>query len=164
MAEESIYTEESIYSSEAVEKRKSLSVPEKAKSIKMSFRKSVLIVEEAAEKEMLKDGGIGQKSSYTKNLRSYGTELPNKFGESGKSDIIDLEKEAVVLKLKGEIPEDFLTQVWAINYREAAIYLLEGIENRSFEKHPENRRSLNFYLLVNNPIYNYSSASQTATN
>lgn len=153
MAEESIYTEESIYSSEAVEKTKSLSVPEKAKSIKMSFRKSVLMVEEAAEIEMLKEGGGGQKSSYTKNLRSYGTELPNKFGESGKSDIIDLEKEAVVLKLKGEIPEDFLTEVWAINYREAAIYLLEGIENRNFEKHPENRRSLNFYLLVNNPIY-----------
>ena len=151
MTEESIYTDESIYkdTSEQVDKSKSLSVPDKSR--KMSLRKSVLMIEKEAEKEMLKDGS--NKSSYTKNLRSFATELPNKFGDSGKSDSIDLEKESDLLKLKGELPEEFLSEVWGINYREAAIYLLEGIENRGFEKHPENRRSLNFYLLVNNPIY-----------
>ena len=154
MTEESIYTDESIYkdTSEDVDKRKSLSVPSKTKSVKRSLRKSVLMIEKEAEEERKNDAGAN-KSSYTKNLRSGAMELPNKFGDSGKSEVIDLEKEADLRMQKGEISEDFLNSVWAVNYREAAIYLLEGIENRNFEKHPADNRALKFYLLVNNPIF-----------
>ena len=156
MTEESIYTDESIYkdTSEDVDKRKSLSVPSKTKSVKRSLRKSVLMIEKEAEEERKNDAGAS-KSSYTKNLRSGAMELPNKFGDSGKSEVIDLEKEADLRMQKGEISEDFLNSVWAVNYREAAIYLLEGIENRNFEKHPADSRALKFYLLVHNPIFQF---------
>ena len=155
MTEESIYTDESIYkdkSGDTGENRKTLPVPDKTKAVKRSFRKSVLIVEKELEEELKRDAG-SNKSSYTKNLRSYAMDLPNKFGDSGKSEVFDLEKDAEIQMQKGEISEDFLNTVWEVNYREAAIYLLEGIENRSFEKHPANSRALKFYLLVNNPIF-----------
>ena len=155
MTEESIYTDESIYkdkSGDTGENRKTLPVPDKTKAVKRSFRKSVLMVEQELEEELKRDAG-SNKSSYTKNLRSYAMDLPNKFGDSGKSEVFDLEKDAEIQMQKGEISEDFLNTVWEVNYREAAIYLLEGIENRSFEKHPANSRALKFYLLVNNPIF-----------
>ena len=155
MTEESIYSDASIYkdtSGDTGENRNSLSVPDKTKNVKRSFRKSVLMIEKEAEEELKRDAG-SNKSSYTKNLRSYAMELPNKFGDSGKSEVFDLEKEAEIRMQKGEISEDFLNTVWGVNYREAAIYLLEGIENRSFEKHPADSRALKFYLLVNNPIF-----------
>lgn len=155
MTEESIYNDESIYkdtSGDTGENRKTLSVPDKTKAVKRSLRKSVLMVEKEAEEELKRDAD-SNKSSYSKNLRSYAMELPNKFGDSGKSEVFDLEKDAEIRIQKGEISEDFLNTVWGVNYREAAIYLLEGIENRSFEKHPADSRALKFYLLVNNPIF-----------
>ena len=157
MTEESIYSDESIYkdTSEDADNSKTLSVPGKTKSVKRSFRKSVLMIEKDAGEEPLNNDAGASKSSYTKNLRSFAMELPKKFGDSGKSEVEDLEKEADLRMQKGEISEDFLNSVWAINYREAAIYLLEGIEHRNFGKHPADSRALKFYLLVNNPIYQF---------
>ncbi|CAG0902121.1 unnamed protein product [Cyprideis torosa] len=44
----------------------------------------------------------------------------------------------------------WLSEVWEMNYREAAIYLQEGENNWKFTSHPRNRSSLPWYLMVHN--------------
>ena len=156
MTEESIFSDESIYkrSSAEVEKRKSLAVEGKSKSVKRSLRQSVLIIDRKAEEDLKNDATDSSSYAIAKNLRSAAMELPSRFGDSGKSEATDYQQEAEILLTKGgDLPEKFLNKVWAVNYREAAIYLIEGMENRTFEKHPGSKRELKFYLLVNNPIF-----------
>ena len=58
MTEESIYTDESIYKDTEdadADNGKTLSVPDKTKSVKRSFRKSVLMIEKEAKEELKSD-------------------------------------------------------------------------------------------------------------
>ena len=43
---------------------------------------------------------------------------------------------------------------WERNYREAAIYLDEGLRNEKFELHPSDSRILPYYFLAHTTVYN----------
>ena len=43
---------------------------------------------------------------------------------------------------------------WERNYREAAIYLDEGLRNEKFELHPSDSRVLPYYFLAHTTVYN----------
>jgi two pore calcium channel protein 1 len=51
------------------------------------------------------------------------------------------------------LPLDEVTKSWELNYREAAIFLEEGINNDKLTSHPSCHEALPAYLLVHNKWY-----------
>ena len=158
--EESIYSsskEESIY--DKGNKETSLHVARKSnsrksgKSLRMKFEE----IDEETEKEdrdNMSNSMRSVNSAYVRKLMSGSKLLPHKFGDSGKSSSVDLEKDANLhLQKEGKVPDDLMNRLWHVNYREAAIYLHEGRRNNHFQKHPKNIAALRLHLLINNPVY-----------
>ena len=53
----------------------------------------------------------------------------------------------------GGVPVDQVSKSWEFNYREAAIFLEEGMNNDKLTSHPHCHEALPAYLLVHNKMY-----------
>ena len=97
------------------------------------------------------DHGSSSSSTNISRVSSVG-DLPNQTGNTGRRE--DEENDKELFSPGEELSETLSKETWEINYREAAIFLDEGMNNDKFVHHPRNKESLPAYLLVHSRWFN----------
>lgn len=76
------------------------------------------------------------------------------FGSSGGFNSAELQfTELHSFPAIESLPLDEVSKSWELNYREAAIFLEEGVNNDKLTSHPHCHEALPAYLLVHNKWY-----------